>query len=57
MYYTFEVPLDRGPAAWERYASEQIQLGPYSNEDDAWIGLGDTIGDERASLARIVRRD
>jgi hypothetical protein len=57
MYYTFEIPIDRSPEAWERYATETQQLGPYASEQEAWDGLAATRGEETAAAARIVRID
>ena len=54
-HYTFLVPLDRGPEAWERYTQETIQLGPFTTKAEAWESLAATVGQERADNAEIVR--
>lgn len=56
IYVTFSVPSDRGPEAWERYTSYEVQLGHYETEAAAWEDLRATIGD-RADDATIVRVD
>lgn len=58
MYLTFEYTTDRGPKAWARFATEQIQLGcEGATEGECWDSLIATIGETRAANARIVSRE
>ncbi len=56
-YYTFEYPIDRGPNAWARYATETQQLGPYNTYAEAWAGFTATHSEQLAKLAWIIRVD
>jgi hypothetical protein len=57
MYWTFELPSDRGPAAWARYGTETIQIGPFETEAEAWDSLRASYGEDRANLAKLARID
>lgn len=54
IYVTFKVPNDRGPEAWERYATDTMQIGPCETEAAAWDSLAATVGELRADASEIV---